>query len=89
MYRTINFITVESKTLCKGREITLNYLASPLVYFEKMKNKILSMDADETVIVRTRNKIKRNGVKRRSKYYKSTRGKDLEGIFSEAKVIQR
>jgi hypothetical protein len=40
------------------RGITLNYHASHLVNFEKMKD-ILSMDENETLIVRTQNKIKR------------------------------
>jgi len=40
------------------RGIKLNYSASQLVNFAKMKDMILSKDADETVIVRTKNKIK-------------------------------
>jgi len=49
----------ESKTVCKVRGITLNYSASQLVNFEKIKDMILSNKDDETVIVRTENKIKR------------------------------
>jgi len=41
--------------------ITLNYSASQLVNFEKIKDMILSKD-DETVIVRTENKIKRKKI---------------------------
>jgi len=58
-YRTVNSVTGESKTVCKIRGITLNYLTSQLVNFEKMKDMILSMDNNETVTVRTQNKIKR------------------------------
>jgi len=38
---------------------SLNYSASQLVNFAKMKYMILSMDENETVIVCTQNKIKR------------------------------
>ena len=58
-YRTMNSTTGERKTVCKVRGITLNYSASQLVNFAKMKDMILSMDENETVIVRTQNKIKR------------------------------
>jgi len=58
-YRTINSMTGESKTVCKVHGITLNYSASKLVNFAKMKDMILSMDENETVLVRTQNKIKR------------------------------
>jgi len=58
-YRTINSMTGASKTVCKVREITLNYFASQLVDFAKMKDMILSMDENETVIVCTKTKIKR------------------------------
>ena len=43
----------------KVRGITLNYSASQLVNFAKMKDMILSKDDDETVIMHTKNKIKR------------------------------
>jgi len=58
-YKTINSTTGASKTVCKVRGITLNYIASQLVNFAKMKDMILSMDDNDTVIVRTPNKIKR------------------------------
>jgi hypothetical protein len=51
-------VTGDSKTVCKVRASTLNFSASQLVNFAKMKDMILSMDADEIVIVRTKNKIK-------------------------------
>ena len=58
-YRTINSLTGESKTVDKVRGITLNYSASQLVNFAKIKGMTLSMDENETVIVRTQNIIKR------------------------------
>jgi len=42
-YKTINSTTGASKTVCKVRGITLNYLASQLVNFAKMKDMILWM----------------------------------------------
>jgi len=56
-YKTYNWTTGESKTVCKVRGITLNYSASQLVNFAKIKDMILSKD-DETVIMHTKNKIK-------------------------------
>jgi len=58
-YRTINSSTGESSTICKVRGFTLNYSASQLVNFGKMKDMIVSMDDTQTVTVRTSNKIKR------------------------------
>jgi hypothetical protein len=59
VYRTVNSLTGESKTVIKIRGFILNYSASQLVNFARMKDMILSMDDDETVIVRTDKKIKR------------------------------
>jgi hypothetical protein len=53
-----NSATGESKTVCKVRGITLNYSASQLVSFEKIKEMIMSKRDDETLTVRTENKIK-------------------------------
>jgi len=61
-YKTYNSATGESKTVCKVRGITLNYSASQLVNFEKIKDMILSKKDDETVIVRTENDIKRKKI---------------------------
>jgi len=61
-YKTYNSATGESKTVCKVRGITLNYSASQLVNFEKIKDMILNKKDDETVIVRTENKIKRKKI---------------------------
>jgi hypothetical protein len=47
-YKTVNTMTGKCKTDCKVRGITLNFLASQLVNFPKMKDMILSKDADET-----------------------------------------
>jgi len=60
-YKTYTSATDESKTVCKVRGITFNYSASQLVNFEKIKDIIMSKD-DETVIVRTENKIKRKNI---------------------------
>ena len=59
-YKTYNSTTGESKTVCKVRGITLNYSASQLVNFEKIKDMILSKK-NEAVIVRTE-KIKRKKI---------------------------
>ena len=52
-YRMYNSATGESKTVCKVRGITLNYNASQMVNFAKMKEMILSRKDDETIIVHT------------------------------------
>jgi len=57
-YKKYNSTTDESKSVCKVRGITLNYSASQLVNFAKIKDMILSKDDGETVIVHTKNKIK-------------------------------
>jgi len=59
VYKTLNTLTGESKTVCKVRGITLHFSASKLVNFETMKDMILATDQNETVIVRTLNKMKR------------------------------
>jgi len=61
-YRTYNSATGESKTVCTVRGVTLNYSASQLVNFAKIKDMILSKNVDETVIVHTKNKIKRKKI---------------------------
>jgi len=61
-YKTYNSATDESKTACKVRGITLNYSATQLVNFAKIKDMILSKRDDETVIVRTEKKIKRKKI---------------------------
>jgi hypothetical protein len=52
-YKTFDIMTAECKRVFRVRGITLNYHASQLVNFAKMKEMILSMDADETVTART------------------------------------
>jgi hypothetical protein len=59
-YRTVSTVAAECKTVCKVRGITLNYSSPQLVNFAKRKDMILSRDVDETVTVRTKNKIKCN-----------------------------
>jgi len=60
-YKMYNSATGESKTVCKVRGITLNYSASQLVNFEKIKHMILSKKDDETVIVRKRTRSNAKG----------------------------
>jgi len=55
-YKTLNSVTGAEKTVCK---ITLNYKASQLVNFEKIKAMILGRDEKETIKVHTQRKIKR------------------------------
>jgi len=45
--------TGESKTVCIVRGITLNYSASQLVNFVKIKDMFLSKKVDETIVVHT------------------------------------
>ena len=47
------------KTECKVRDITLNYSASQLVNFEKIKAMILGCVEKETIPVHTQRKIER------------------------------
>ena len=61
-YKTYNSGTGECKTVRKVRGITLNYSASQLVNFSKIKEMILSKDDAETVIVHTENQIKRKKI---------------------------
>ena len=52
-YKTVNSVSCEQTTVCKVRGITLNYKASPLINFEKIREMILNKDDKETVTVRT------------------------------------
>ena len=52
-------MTGEQQTVCKVRGIPLNYNASRLVNFDKIRDMILNRDDRETVTVRTEKKIKR------------------------------
>jgi len=73
-YKILNSVTGAEKTVCKVRGITLNYNASQLVNFEKVKATNLGRDEKETITVHTKSKIKRK------------RGKDGDGrvnIISE------
>ena len=66
-YKTLNTVTGAESTVCKLRGFTLNYSASQLINFERIKRMILSGNETETVTVHTARKIKRK------------RGKDGEG----------
>ena len=66
-YQTRNTETGAEATVCKVRGITLNYSASQLVNFERLKQMILRCTETDTVIVHTARKIKRK------------RGKDGDG----------
>jgi len=60
----LNSTTGEHKTECKVRGITLNYNASQIVNFDKIKEMILNRDANETIKVhRERKKLKEKKVK--------------------------
>jgi len=61
-FKTCNSATCDSKNVCKVKGITLNYTASLLVNFAKIRDMILNKDAEETVIVRTKHKIKRKKI---------------------------
>jgi hypothetical protein len=52
----------ESRRLCKVRGITLNYNASQLVNFDKIKEMILNRGPNETITVHAEKKIKRKKV---------------------------
>ena len=58
-YKTHNTETGAEATVCKVRGITLNYSASQLVNFERMKQLILNGTKTDTVTVHTSRKIKR------------------------------
>jgi len=61
-YKTVNSATGESKIVCKVRGIMLNYHASQLVNFAKIKDTILRKKDDETVIMHTKHKTKRKKI---------------------------
>jgi len=66
-YKTRNTETGAEATVCKVRGITLNYSASQMVKFERLKEMILRGTETGTVTVHTARKIKRK------------RGKDCDG----------
>jgi len=59
-YKTYNSATGDSNIVCKVGRITFNYSALQLVNFAKMKDMILSKDADQTdyVVQRIRSNAK-------------------------------
>ena len=66
-YRMHNTETGVESTVCKVRGITLNYSASQIVNFERLKQMILRGTETDTVTVHTARKIKRK------------RGKNVDG----------
>ena len=52
-FKTVNTETGEHKTVCKVIARTLNYSASLIMNFEKIREIILKRDDSETVTVRT------------------------------------
>ena len=80
-YKTVNSVSCEQTTVCKVRGITLNYKASPLINFEKIREMILNKDDKETVTVRTEKKIKRKREKRACKSSQSLRTRYIESRF--------
>jgi hypothetical protein len=66
-YHTINTETGAESTVCKVRGFTLNYGASQVLNFEKLKHMILKGTEQDTVTIHTERKIKRK------------RGRDGEG----------
>ena len=58
-YRIVDPVTGVRETVCKVREITLNYSASQTVYFDVIKALVLGGDDRETVTLHTERKIKR------------------------------
>jgi hypothetical protein len=52
-------VTGAEKTICKLRDITLNYSASQLINFERIKHMILKGNEQDIITVHTQRKIKR------------------------------
>ena len=58
-FRTVNVKTLEKKTVCYVRGITLNYASAQLVNFDSIRDMILITGAKDVITVRTGRKIKR------------------------------
>jgi hypothetical protein len=58
-YKVVNSVTDERKTICKVRGFTLNYSASRLVNFDRIRDMILKQRTEESVTVHTDHKMKR------------------------------
>jgi hypothetical protein len=58
-FKTFNLVTGAENTVCKVRGITLNYSASQLVNFQRIKHMILKGNEQDTITVHTERKIKR------------------------------
>jgi hypothetical protein len=86
-YKTLNTLTGEIKTVCKVRGITLNFSASKLVNFEKMKDMLLAAAQNETVIIRTPNKMKRK--RYRGEVHIISEPEEKHYSFFKTKVLER
>ena len=62
-YKIVNANTLETKTACKMRGITLNYTTAKLVNFDSIKDVILGVDDRDVITVRTDKEIKRKAKK--------------------------
>jgi hypothetical protein len=58
-FKSVDSVTGASKTTCKVKGLTLNFSASQVVNFEKMRDMFLSRDCAETITVHTERQIKR------------------------------
>jgi hypothetical protein len=58
-FKSVDSVTGASKTTCKIRGLTLNFSASQVVNFEKMRDMILNRESAQTVTVHTERQIKR------------------------------
>jgi len=58
-YKIVNAITLEKKTVCKLRGITLNNTAVQLVKFDSIRDMILGVDGRDVITVSTDKKINR------------------------------
>jgi hypothetical protein len=76
----VNARTLEKKTVCNVRGITLNYAAAQLDKFDNIRHMILNADAKDVITVRTERKIKR---KRRKCDVSGLPGADTVVIGSE------
>jgi hypothetical protein len=58
-FKIVDARTLEKKTICKVRGITLNYTTSQLVKFDSIKDMILSTDSPDVITMLTEMNIKR------------------------------
>jgi hypothetical protein len=80
----VNARTLEKKTVCKVRRITLNYTATQFVNFDSIRDMILGADARDIITVLTDRTIK---PKIRKWDGSGLPGPDTAVIFSELEKI--